>query len=153
MSISVFCPVPSLPYTVKGLLSSITVFKQDKVPVHITGLSPPDRLTCHSASVMKAFTFCLKVGDERGAAGRDLLALTDQIKEPDAGERGTRDKRRGWGCSCLNWLGSEVKGKVYMKQESVALCTWGWMVLPRGCGDLFILETRVSGLVAICVSQ
>ena len=31
MIVGVFCRVPSLPYPVKVLLSSISVFKQDKV--------------------------------------------------------------------------------------------------------------------------
>lgn len=61
---------------------------------------------------MKAFSFCLKVEDERGAAVRDLVALTDQIKSS-----------RSWGKKCEggvrrvrmflpNWIrgGGEGKG-------------------------------------------
>lgn len=95
MSGRVFCPVPSLPSTVKGLLSSISVFKQDKVPVHIRDLSPPHSLNCHSASVMKAFTFCLKVGDESRTAVTDLAALTNQIRVADPGEGSGSDERGG----------------------------------------------------------
>lgn len=63
-----------------GLLSSISVFKQDKVPVPIMDLSPHDSHSCHSPSLMKVSSFCLKVGDERRTAVRDLVGLTDLIR-------------------------------------------------------------------------
>lgn len=109
MSVCVFCPVLSPPVPVTGLLSSISVFKQDKVPVHITDLSPPDSPTCHSPGVMKASSFCLKVGDERRTAVRDPVGLTDWIRAADPRERGTREEREGRGCSCLTGLEEEVK--------------------------------------------
>lgn len=65
------------------------------MPVHITDLSPPDSPTCHSPSVMKASSFCLKVGDERGTAVRDPVGLTDRIRVANPGERGTREEREG----------------------------------------------------------
>ncbi|CAB1441031.1 unnamed protein product [Pleuronectes platessa] len=71
-----------------GLLSSISVFKQDKVPVHITDLSLPDSPTCHSPGDMKASSFCLKVGDEKRTAVRDLAGLTDWIRPSDPRKRG-----------------------------------------------------------------
>lgn len=77
----------------KGLLSSISVFKQDKVPVRIRDLSPPRSPNCHSASVMKAFTFCLKVGDESRPAVVDLAALTNQIRVADPREESGSDER------------------------------------------------------------
>lgn len=88
MSVFVFCPILSPPVPVTGLLSSISVFKQDKVPVHITGLSPPDSPTCHSPNVMKVSSFCLKVGDERRTVVRDLVALTDLIRVATVLEKG-----------------------------------------------------------------
>lgn len=124
MSVCVFCPVPSAPHPVKGLLSSISVFKQDKVPVRITGLSPPDSPTCHSPSVMKAFSFCLKVGDERGAAVRDLVALTDRIRVADPGERYEGGVR--WVRMFLpNWIRGGGEGKGIHKARGPCLTLLG----------------------------
>ncbi len=119
MSVCVFCSVLSPPVPVTGLLSSISVFKLDKVPVRITGLSSPGSPTCHSPSVMKASSFCLKVGDERGTAVRDLVGLTDRIRVADPGQRGTREEREGWGCSCLTGLREGVQEEAYIEQSSV----------------------------------
>lgn len=65
------------------------------MPVHIRGLSPPRPPNCHSASVMKAFTFCLKVGDESRAAVTDPRALTNQIRVADPVEEGGSDETEG----------------------------------------------------------
>lgn len=80
MSVCVFCLILSPPVPVAGLLPSISIFKQDKVPVPIKELSPPDSPVCHSPSVMKVSLFCLKVGDERRTAVRDLVGLPDVIR-------------------------------------------------------------------------
>lgn len=79
------------------------------MPVHIRDLSPPDCPTCHSARLMKASSFCLKVGDERRTAVRDLVGLTDQIRVAHPRERGMREEREGRGWSCLTGLEEEVK--------------------------------------------
>lgn len=119
MSGRVFCPVPSLPSTVKGLLSCISVFKQDKVPVHIWDLSSPHSPNCHSAGVMKAFTFCLKVGDQSRTAVTDLAALTHPIRVADPGQESGSEEREG---VCLTLLKEEVKEKVDATQGSVSVC-------------------------------
>lgn len=111
MSGRVFCPVPSLPSTVKGLLSCISVFKEDKVPVHIWALSPPHSPTCHSAGLMKAFTFCLKVGDESRTAVTDLAALTNQIRVADPGRESGSEEREGVRMSLPNLVKGGSKGK------------------------------------------
>lgn len=121
MSGCVFCPVPSLPSTVKGLLSSISVFKQDKVPVHIRVLSPPHSPDCHSASVMKAFTFCLKVGDESRTAVMDLAALTNHIRVADPREETGTDEREGVRMLLPNFIKGGSKGKG-LRRARVDVC-------------------------------
>lgn len=120
MSVCVFCPVPSPPVPMTGLLSSISVFKQDKVTVHITGLSPPASPSCHSPGVMKAPSFCLKTGDKSRTVVRDQVGLTDQIRVAGPGERGTRGERRVR-MFLPNWIRSGGEGKVYVEQGSVCL--------------------------------
>lgn len=105
MSHCVVCPVLSPPVPGTGLLSSISVFKQDKVPVQITGLSPPASASRHSPGVMKACSFCLKVGDERLTAVRDPVGLTDPITVAAAGKRSLSEERETQGCSCLTGFG------------------------------------------------
>lgn len=67
------------------------------MPVHIRDLSPPHSPNCHSPSVMKAFTFSLKVGDESPTAVTDLDALTNQIRVAHPGAEGGSDEGWGWG--------------------------------------------------------
>lgn len=63
------------------------------MPVDITGLSSPDSLTCHSAGIMKASTFCLKKEDERRTVVRDGVDLSDWIRVAGLREGGMR---KGW---------------------------------------------------------
>lgn len=44
---------------------------------------------------MKAFTFCLKVGDESRAAATDPGALTNQIRVAGPVEEGGSDEKEG----------------------------------------------------------
>lgn len=61
---------------------------------------------------MKAFPFCLKVEDERGAAVRDLVALTDQIKSSRTWRKKCEGGVRRVRMFLPNWIrgGGEGKG-------------------------------------------
>lgn len=131
MRVRVSRPVLSPPVPVTTLLSSISLFKQDKAPVHITALSPPRSAACHSPSFMKAGSFCLKVGDERGAAVRDLVGLTDRIRATNPGERGRRWEQEVRGCFCLTGLEEGAKGR-YMGGKGPCLSVLGEVRLQQG---------------------
>lgn len=86
---------------------------------------------------MKASSFCLKVGDERRTAVRDLVGLTDQIRVADPGERGMREEREGQGCSCLTGLEEGVKER-YMLSKGLCL----FLLVEGRCSKVGV-ETRV----------
>lgn len=82
------------------------------MPVPIKELSPPDSPSCHSPSVMKVLLFCLKVGDERGTAVRDLVCLTDLIRVATVLEKELK-------MFLADWIRERVEEIVYVEQGSV----------------------------------
>lgn len=83
---------------------------------------------------MKVFSFCLKKGDERRTAVRDLVGLTECNRRAHPGGRGTAEESEGRGCSCLTGLGEGGETKVYVEHGSVPVFIKGWKVSRSGCG-------------------
>lgn len=118
------------------------------MPVHIMGLSSPDSPTCHSSGVIKACSFCLKVGDERRTAVRDLVGLTDQIRIADHGEESYKGGERRLRMFLPKWIRGGGEGKVYVEEGSVSVIIRGKKRGKLLC--LFILEKQI--LVAFLVA-